>query len=208
MRADEFVDFYELLQLSPNADAETIERIFRHLAKKFHPDNSEHADNDRFQQIVEAHRTLADPVARAGYDAKYQDYWNRKWQLAAEASDRSACGDDKIMRERLLSLLYVQRRRNMKSPGLGEYEMARLLNTPSELVEFHLWYLKSKGWVDRLETGHLAITALGVDQAEQSRLLLRPDRLIEAPESPRGDGEERDERRGVRLVPVGKKHAS
>ena len=208
MRADEFVDYYELLQLSPNADAETIERIFRHLAKKFHPDNPEHADNDRFQQIVEAHRTLVDPVARAGYDARYQDYWNRKWQLAAEASDRSAFGDDQIMRERLLSLLYVQRRRNMKNPGLGEYEMARLLNTPSELVEFHLWYLKSKGWVDRLETGHLAITALGVDQAEKNRLLLRPDRLIEAPETKQEGDAEADARRGVRLMPLGKKHAS
>jgi hypothetical protein len=69
----------------------------------------------------------------------------------------------------------------MKSPGMGEHEMAHLLSTPPELVEFHLWYLKSKGWVERLETGHLAITALGVDQAEQNQLLLRPDRLIEAP---------------------------
>lgn len=191
MRADEFVDYYELLQLSPNADAETVERIFRHFAKKFHPDNAEHADSERFQQIVEAHQTLVDPVARAGYDARYQDYWNRKWRLAAEASDRSTLENDNVTRERLLSLLYVQRRRNMKSPGLGEYEMARLLSTPPELVEFHLWYLKAKGWVERLETGHLAITALGVDEAERNRRLLRSDRLIEARKSPGGDGEKR-----------------
>ena len=31
-----FVDYYELLQVSPNADSETIERIFRHLAKKYY----------------------------------------------------------------------------------------------------------------------------------------------------------------------------
>jgi hypothetical protein len=180
MGADEFVDYYELLQLSPNADAETIERIFRHLAKKFHPDNNNFADNDRFVQIVEAHRILANPESRAGYDVRYQDYWNRKWRLASEASDRSTFGDDKVTRERLLSLLYVQRRRNMKCPGLGEYEMARLLSTPPELVEFHLWYLKAKGLVERLDTGHLAITAEGVDLAEQGSTLLRPDRLIEA----------------------------
>ena len=180
MGAGEFVDYYELLQLSPNADSETIERVFRHLAKKYHPDNTDCADHDRFLQIVEAHQVLADPAARAGYDVRYQDYWNHKWRLASEASDKSASGDDKVTRERLLSLLYVQRRRNMKSPGLGEYEMARLLGTPPELVEFHLWYLKAKGWVERLETGHLAITAPGVDQAEQGQLLLSPDRLIEA----------------------------
>jgi hypothetical protein len=186
MNPNEFVDYYELLQLSPNADVETIERIFRHLAKKYHPDNNEFADNDRFVQMVEAHRTLIDPETRAGYDVRYHDYWNRKWKLASEASNGSALGNDKVTRERLLSLLYVQRRRSMKNPGLGEHEMAHLLGTPPELVEFHLWYLKAKGWVERLETGHLGITALGVDQAEQNQLLLRPDRLIEAP-SPAND---------------------
>lgn len=176
-----FVDYYELLQLNPNADTETIERIFRHLAKKFHPDNAEFADPDRFRQIVEAHQTLADPESRAGYDVKYQDYWNRKWSLASEASGRVAFDDDQVNRERMLSLLYVQRRRNMTAPGLGDLEMARLLRSPHELVEFHLWYLKAKGWVERLDTGHLAITALGVDQVEQTRLRLGPDHLIEAP---------------------------
>jgi curved DNA-binding protein CbpA len=181
MSENEFVDYYELLQLSPNADTETIERIFRHFAKKFHPDNTQYADNERFRQIVEAHRTLADPEARAGYDVKYQDYWNRKWGLASEASDGLAFGDDQLTRERMLSVLYVQRRRNVRAPGLGENEVARLLHTPPELVEFHMWYLKAKGWVERLDTGHLAITALGVDQVEQSRLRLGPDHLLEAP---------------------------
>jgi len=195
MNVNEFVDYYELLQLSPNADAETVERVFRHLAMKFHPDHSASADQDRFQQIVEAHRVLANPTARAGYDAKYQDYWNHKWRVAAEASDRTALGNDMVMRERLLSLLYVQRRRNMKSPGLGEHEMSRLLNIPAELVEFHLWYLKSKGWVERLETGHLAITAQGVDQAEKNRLLLNPDRLLAGPEG--DDPQEAGRQQGV-----------
>ncbi len=188
MSANEFVDFYDLLQLSSNADTETIERIFRHLAKKLHPDQSDQTNNDQFIKIVEAYEVLSDPETRAGYDARYQDYWNRKWKLASVASDMSEIGDDKVARERILSLLYVQRRRTMKSPGLGETEISRLLNTPLELVEFHLWYVKSKGWVERLETGHLAITAQGVDQAEQSRHL-SPDHLIES-HQPINDDEE------------------
>jgi hypothetical protein len=179
MNEKEFVDYYELLQLSPNADTDTIDRIFRYLAKKTHPDSTEFPDNDRFQQIVEAHRTLADPEARAGYDARYQDYWKRKWKLASEAGDISAFENDKVTRERLLSLLYVQRRRNMKNPGLGELSVARLLLTPLELLEFHLWYLKAQGWVERLDSGLMAITAQGVDQVEKSRLLLMPDHLLE-----------------------------
>lgn len=175
-----FVDYYELLQLSPNADTETVERVFRHLAKKLHPDNRESADPEKFRQIVDAHGVLSEPKARAGYDVKYQDYWNRKWKIASEAGDGSAFGDDRETRESLLSLLYVQRRRNPKSPGLGDYEMARLIGKPYEMVEFHLWYLKSKGWVERLDTGMLAISASGVDQIEENRLRLRNDRLLTA----------------------------
>lgn len=190
MSANEFVDYYELLQLSPNADTDTIDRVYRHLAKKSHPDSTEFASYDLFQQIVEAHRTLSDPETRAGYDARYQDYWNRKWRLASEASNRSAFSDDHVTRESLLSLLYVQRRRNMKSPGLGEHEVSRLLSTPPELVDFHFWYLRAKGWVERLQTGHLAITAAGVDQVEQSKLRLSPDHLLEAHDSAGEDAEE------------------
>jgi hypothetical protein len=40
----------------------------------------------------------------------YQDYWNTKWGLASEASHDSPFGDDQLIRERLLSLLYLQRR--------------------------------------------------------------------------------------------------
>lgn len=190
MNEKEFVDYYELLQLSPNADTDTIDRIFRHLAKKTHPDSTEFPDNDRFQMIVEAHRILADPEVRAGYDARYQDYWQNKWRIAAEARDVSAFDSDIIARERLLSLLYVQRRRNMKNPGLGELSIARLLLTPPELLEFHLWYLKAQGWVERMDSGLYAITAQGVDQVEKSRLQLMPDHLLEEHLYPKGAGEE------------------
>ncbi len=68
----------------------------------------------------------------------------------------------------------------MNDPGLGEYEVARLMRIPVELVEFHIWYLREKGWIQRLENGPLAITALGVDQVEKGRLRLTPDRLLTA----------------------------
>lgn len=176
----DFIDYYELLQVSSNADTDTIDRVFRHLAKKLHPDNKESADPEQFRLIVEAHRTFSDPETRAGYDVKYQEYWNSKWKLASEATDGSAYGGDREIRESLLSMLYVQRRRNMKKPGLGDYEMARLLCKPHEMVEFHVWYLKAKGWVERLDSGQLAISALGVDEVEQGSLRLGNDRLITA----------------------------
>jgi curved DNA-binding protein CbpA len=175
-----FIDFYELLQVSPSADEDTIQRVFRHLAKKYHPDHQDTPDEERFRRLVEAHKILTDPEARAGYDATYQEYWNRKWRLVSESGDSAAFNQDRETRERMLSLFYVQRRRSMASPGLGEYEIARLLRTPVELVEFHLWYLRSKGWIERLESGMLAISAAGVDQVEQGQLKLSHERLLEA----------------------------
>lgn len=177
--SDEFVDYYELLQLSSNADDDLIHRVFRHLAKKCHPDSGD-GDAERFRQLVVAHATLTTPETRAAYDARYQEYWNTKWRLASEASDGSAFAEDQATRERLLSLLYVQRRRDMQSPGLGEYEIARLLRIPVELVGFHTWYLREKGWVQRTDTGQLAISATGVDSVERSRLRLPADRLLDS----------------------------
>lgn len=188
MTDEAFVDYYDLLQLSPNADEDTIHRVFRHLAKKCHPDLKEGRDPDRFRRLVRAHATLTDAEARAAYDAKYQDYWNRRWRVASEASEGSAFAEDRDTREKLLSLLYVQRRRDMRSPGLGEYEMARLLRIPVELVEFHVWYLREKGWVQRVESGQLAISANGVDSVEQSRLRLPPDRLLTTHGTASSDG--------------------
>jgi curved DNA-binding protein len=42
--ATPFMDYYEILQVSPNADQTTIERVYRLLAKKYHPDNAEEGD--------------------------------------------------------------------------------------------------------------------------------------------------------------------
>jgi curved DNA-binding protein CbpA len=41
MEASMFTDHYEVLEISPNANSETIERIFRYLASRYHPDNQD-----------------------------------------------------------------------------------------------------------------------------------------------------------------------
>jgi DnaJ-like protein len=189
---DSFIDYYELLQVSPNADEDTIQRVFRHLAKKHHPDASDQRDPEPFNRLLEAYGTLTDVKLRAAYDVRYQRHWEETWRVGAEASivnvDSGDAGDSGI-RQRLLSLLYVQRRRNMRHPGLGEHEVARLTDLPAEHVAFHVWYLREKGWIQRLDTGYLAITADGVDQVERHRVRLGPDRLIEArPATDAGEG--------------------
>ena len=58
-------------------------------------------------------------------------------------------------------------------------QLERLLGCPAKHLEFHLWYLREKTWVERLDNGMLAITAAGVDRVmEQDSLFLRRDRLL------------------------------
>jgi hypothetical protein len=44
-----------------------------------------------------------------------------------------------------------------------------LSGCPHEYLEFHLWYLKAKGWTGRLENGTLAIAVEGVDRTNSER---------------------------------------
>src|ERR1019366_4653338 len=66
----EAADYYEVLQLSRNAHPETIQRVFRILAGRYHPDNIETGNPELFREVVEAARVLTDPQLRAGYDAR------------------------------------------------------------------------------------------------------------------------------------------
>ena len=60
-------DFYERLQISANAEPDTIHRVYRLLAPRFHPDNQDSGDESRFRAITEAYQTLSDPERRAKY---------------------------------------------------------------------------------------------------------------------------------------------
>jgi curved DNA-binding protein CbpA len=159
-----FTDHYEVLQISPNANSDTIERIFRHLAMRYHPDNQDTGDLSCFSKIVEAHNTLKDPVSRAQYDIQHRYHSSGRAKLAAEASDTKGIERDVVIQNKLLSILYVKRRQDIKDPGIGAEEIERLSGCPREHLEFHLWYLKSKGWIAREENGTLAITVEGVDR--------------------------------------------
>jgi curved DNA-binding protein CbpA len=66
------IDYYEDLQVSSNADIETIERVYRLLAKRYHPDNNGSGNTEKFTRITEAYKVLTDPEKRAAFDVKYE----------------------------------------------------------------------------------------------------------------------------------------
>ncbi|SDH51750.1 J domain-containing protein [Roseospirillum parvum] len=62
--------YYTILGVTPGAGADALKRAYHRQAKQLHPDhNPGPAAADAFQRLVEAYRVLADPQARARYDA-------------------------------------------------------------------------------------------------------------------------------------------
>jgi curved DNA-binding protein CbpA len=174
-----FRDYYEVLQLSPNADTETIDRVFRILVKRYHPDNQDTGNTAKFNEVMEAHRLLSDTEKRAAYDVQYEQNRASVLKIFDEASATDSFDSDRRVFEGILSLLYVSRRRDPNRGGVGIIQMERLLGCPSQHLEFHIWYLRQKSWIERLENGLFAITAAGIDKViEQNNILLRSDRLL------------------------------
>ena len=155
--------YYELLELSANANQDTIERMFRYLAAKFHPDSG--GDKETFSSLVKAFEVLRDPSSRAAYDAQLQQEKQDNKVLVEHAQQ---AGPDAEIRHQLLQLFYTRRRQANNSPGIGTVTVENEMDLSPEILNFHLWFFREKGWIQREEDGGLSITAAGVERAEAS----------------------------------------
>jgi len=124
---------------------------------------------NRFKKGEDGAVTLKDPDKRAQYDIQHKNHWDFDRKLAEEASDSKLIERDVDIQDKLLSILYVKRRQNANEPGMSNFELQRLLGCPPEDLEFHVWYLRGKGWIGRGEDCMLAITVEGVDRAKSER---------------------------------------
>ena len=179
MNETNFVDHYEILQLGPNADADTIERVYRLLAKRYHPDNSDSGDEEAFRRVHDAYEVLIDPEARAKYDVAYDDHKSLRWRIFQQSAAIGGQEEDRRIFRGVLSLLYAARRKDPRSGGLGSVDLERMLGVPREHLEFPTWYLKKKGWIEVLDSGQYAITVDGIDTIQAEHMAVPDDRLLE-----------------------------
>ena len=143
MENGSFIDCYEILQISPNADRETIERVYRLLARRYHPDNGRTGDPIKFDTLTKAYRVLSDPEKRAGYDAKYDSTRADRWNHFIKMPASNGGDEDKKIYQGILSLLFTARKRDASRPGVGIVELERLLGVPGETPGVS--YLVSQG---------------------------------------------------------------
>jgi curved DNA-binding protein len=70
-------DYYEILGVPRDASQQDIQRSYRQLARRNHPDvNKEPGAEERFKEITEAYHVLSDPNKRKRYD-QFGDQWRQ-----------------------------------------------------------------------------------------------------------------------------------
>lgn len=160
-------DYYEILQVSATAEPDTIHRVYRLLAQRFHPDNTESGNADRFHQIHEAYTVLSNPESRARYDVTYHKIRQDRWRLVA--SGANAENDFELEqngRLTLLEALYTRRRTDPDSPSLMTSDLESLIGRPREHLHFTIWFLTQRKYITKDDQARLQITADGVEYLE------------------------------------------
>ncbi|HSP70655.1 MAG TPA: J domain-containing protein [Bryobacteraceae bacterium] len=162
-----FVDHYEVLQISPNADLETIRRVYRMQAQRFHPDNRDTGNAETFRRVSDAYEVLSDPQRRGEYDRDHREARRREALGVQEVPPPAVPVMDEMQRrEEILRLLYGRRFSHPEQPSLGLRDLEGLLNTPKGKLEFSLWYLKECGYLVRTDSARHTITIKGVQFSE------------------------------------------
>ena len=161
------VDHYEVLQISPSAEPETVHRVYRLLAQRFHPDNSSTGNARRFHEITEAYHILSDPEKRAKFDQVHAMRQRDRWRVVTQGAEIE---NDFVAEQRLrmavLEILYTKRRLEPSNPGILPIELEKMTGCPREHLEFTTWYLVQRNFALRGDNTALMITADGVESLE------------------------------------------
>lgn len=161
------VDYYEFLQISPNADVDTVHRVYRFLAARLHPDNPSTGDPEQFKLLKTAYDVLSDRVRRAEYDASRRRHSKEPYSSQVDFMD--SLDGELNRRLAVLALLYHRRRSNSTMPDVGLAEIEERMGFPRDYLDFTLWYLQRKGYVSKGDNAQYALSADGVDFVESQR---------------------------------------
>ncbi|HUE82269.1 MAG TPA: DnaJ domain-containing protein [Pyrinomonadaceae bacterium] len=162
-------DYYEVLQVSTSAEPETINRVFRMLAQRYHPDNQQTGNENHFRNILEAYNVLSDPEKRARYDLVHQQQRKDRWRLVSAGQNAENDFEmEEVVRLTMLEALYTQRRLEPANPGIFYRDFEKLTGRPREHLEFAVWYLQQKKFVTLDDTACLQLTVEGAEYLEQN----------------------------------------
>jgi len=163
-------DYYEFLQISPNAEPGTIHRVYKFLAARFHPDNPDSGDTEKFALLKQAYDVLSDSALRAQYDAQRDKEVVEAIPIPDTMDFLDSIDGELNRRLAVLAVLYKRRRTNAHKPEVSLNEIESLMNFPRDYLDFTVWYLMKKGFITRADNSALTFTAEGVDFVEEQRV--------------------------------------
>ena len=166
----EQVDYYELMQISRTADPDTIHRVYRFLASRFHPDNPETGDPEKFSLLRTAYDVLSDPGRRMTYDLEGDASIPQAPPLSTCADFMDTLQGELNRRLAVLAVLYYRRRQNPRLPEVSLAEIETRMGFPRDYLEFTTWYLVKKGYITRADNSDFTLTVAGVDFVETQRV--------------------------------------
>lgn len=166
--AGKFQDHYVVLGVDARAGSEAIQAAYTKLAQKYHPDNPETGDFDKFEALNLAYEVLSDPELRRQFDKlKGLDQEAGVKFSGAPFFEDLMRGMD--LRTALLCILLDRRRNRPFAPSLSMRQLETMLEATSEDLNFALWYLKQRGLVMMDDKSSLQITVEGLDLLEAMR---------------------------------------
>ena len=160
------VDYYEVLQVSRRADADTIRRVYHLMAQRYHPDNAETGNDELFRHLVKANEVLSDPARRAAFDLQLASHDQARLHLFENWQGTQGVQAEVIKRQAILRLLYNQRFTDSERPWIVLRDFENLMGCPREHLEFSFWVLREGKLVIRGDNARYEITYLGVTAVE------------------------------------------
>lgn len=169
---------YQLLHVDRDAHVTIIRYAYRFLAAQYHPDNGETGDAEKFRVITEAWKTLSDEGKRAAYDMSLGAQEQKTGGTQHKAQPKvNEFGRDTLptmvkagiswneieLRLAILQVLLAARKKKPSTGGASGKMLMDCLQIDSIIeIEFALWYLREKGYI---ETGErvFMITGIGLD---------------------------------------------
>jgi curved DNA-binding protein CbpA len=170
MPETEIPDYYELLEISPQATQETIHRVYRYMAGRYHPDIEGTGNLEKFTQITSAYKVLSDPIARSEYNvqrARRQPAIRNPMSTTVDFMDQAE--GDLNRRVAVLAILYYRRRMYPNSPEVSLAEIEERMGFPRDYLDFTTWYLAKKRYITRADNSDFTLTVEGVDFIETQR---------------------------------------
>ena len=166
----EIPDYYELLEISPQATQETIHRVYRYMAARYHPDVAGTGDLDKFTQLTLAYKVLSDPSGRAEYNAQRamcQPKVRNPMSTSVDFMDQAE--GDLNRRVAVLAILYYRRRMYPNNPEVSLNEIEQRMGFPRDYLDFTTWYLAKKKYITKADNSDFTLTIEGVDFIETQR---------------------------------------